>query len=166
MKEGESWYFAESDFIDTRIDAQSLKEKYGAENIIFFFFLNTGQENQVVPRAVRKRAGDMWENELVNCYMHFQGYVMPPASMAHEILHCFGAPDLYYQNDWIPQEYVDVCRDKYSDDIMYSVNKGDEIARDITQVTASWPCRKIRRCGRIWLKGSRMKMCQDARVTG
>ena len=136
MKEGGIWYFAESDFIDTRIDAQGLKEKYGAENIIFFFFLNTGQENQVNPRALRKRAGDMWENELVNCYMRFRGYVMPPASMAHEILHCFGAPDLYYQNDWIPQEYVDVCRDKYSDDIMYSVNKGDEIARDITQVTA------------------------------
>ena len=45
-------------------------------------------------------------------------YFMSPAGFAHEILHCFGAYDLYYASETIPQQFVDHCNTTKSNDII------------------------------------------------
>ena len=56
--------------------------------------------------------------------------------MAHEIMHCFGAYDLYYASSAIPQAYVDHCRITDSNDIMYTVSLGTTIPQLFTQLDA------------------------------
>ena len=41
-----------------------------------------------------------------------------PAVYAHEILHCFGAVDLYYASDAVPQAYVDHLESTRAFDLM------------------------------------------------
>ena len=55
-------------------------------------------------------------------------YYTPAATFAHEILHAFGAPDLYLKNSRIPQEYVDYCNETKSNDIMFTINLGSSIS--------------------------------------
>ena len=43
-----------------------------------------------------------------------------PAVYAHEILHLYGANDLYYANDAITELYVEHCKQSNSNDIMYA----------------------------------------------
>ena len=58
------------------------------------------------------------------------------ATFAHEILHCFGAYDLYYASKTIPQAYVDYCKQSNSKDIMYTINLGKEIRMTFTELCA------------------------------
>ena len=60
----------------------------------------------------------------------------PPAAYAHEILHAFGAPDLYYEDTGIPQEFVDHCSQTGCNDIMFTVNAGETIDSDFTPLDA------------------------------
>lgn len=60
----------------------------------------------------------------------------PPATYAHEILHAFGAPDLYYVDTGIPQEFVDYCSQTGCNDIMFTVNAGETIDSDFTPIDA------------------------------
>ena len=53
------------------------------------------------------------------------------SGFAHEILHCFGAPDYYYSSTTITQEFVDECStttSEYYTDIMRTVNTGDSMS--------------------------------------
>ena len=63
-------------------------------------------------------------------------FITPPSTYAHEIMHCFGAHDLYYANAYISQEYVDYCKKTGSNDIMYTVNDGKWIINDFTELDA------------------------------
>ena len=75
-------------------------------------------------------------NEFMNIFVKFDNVETPPSTIAHEMLHCFGAPDLYYANELIPQEFVDYCASSGTRDIMYTVALGDEITDWFTGLDA------------------------------
>ena len=80
------------------------------------------------------------------CYMFMgeDGYYESPAPIAHEMLHTFGAPDLYVADEYgITQEYVDYIAQNGLNDIMrncYDPNTGspvyDSVKNEITDITA------------------------------
>lgn len=129
-------YYLERDFIMNEIDTEGIRKKYGTDNVVYMFFFDTAYENDVNPWTYSSSAGEFYRNESVNIFTRFKNLITPPATVAHELLHCFGAPDLYYSNDKIPQEYVDYCVSSKSKDIMYTVNMGDQITSVFTDLDA------------------------------
>ena len=53
-----------------------------------------------------------------------------------EILHIFGAVDLYYSSKYVPEDYVNYCNLTKCDDIMYSVYTGDDIQHGFSDIDA------------------------------
>ncbi len=124
-------------------DAKELKEKYGADEVVYVFLVNTDYENTVVPHAIpyhpethrgNTRLADVIE--LVTIHCHYTDTREPGKNIirenstdgevyAHEILHLFGAPDLYETRRGITQEYVDHLKKIDSRDIMFNSYRGD-----------------------------------------
>lgn len=131
-----SMYSTQRQYILENIDSEALLTKYGAKNIIYAFFFNTALENEVNPWTLAYTGEGTCDVEIIDVFCRFDNIVCPPASLAHEVLHCFGAHDLYYASDAIPQAFVDHCVQSESNDIMYTVNMGDEITSVLTELAA------------------------------
>lgn len=132
-------YFSQRAFIDTNIDSGALLEKYNADNIIYMFFFNTDFSNSANPFTMPNpyHNGILYDKEIINIFVKFDDvYVTPPATYAHEILHTFGAHDLYYENDAITAEYVEYCSETGSRDIMFTVDSGDTITNILSETDA------------------------------
>lgn len=142
---GAEEYGTQTDYIEKNIDVQRLIDKYRADNVIYFFYFNTDYENEVRPWSLGYASGEDYKTEIVNLYVRFGGeYDAPPATYAHEILHTFGAYDLYYSSAAISQNYVDHCAEIGSNDIMYTVNSENVITVELTPLDAYYvgigPC--------------------------
>lgn len=129
-------YSLQAEYIKNNVDEEGLKKKYRAENVVYIFFFNTEYGQGPRPWAIDSMAGDEYSPEYINLYVRFEEFFSPPATYAHEILHLFGAPDMYYENYMIPTEYVNMCTEYGSLDIMFTVNMGDEITSRFTPVDA------------------------------
>lgn len=131
-------YLLEETYVLENIPLEALKEKYQAQNIIYIFYFNTDESNTVRSWAVSDQNGE--DTEIINIYArHARSdgfYYMAAATFAHEILHCFGAPDLYYASETIPQDYVDYCERTASWDIMFSTNLGETVLHLFTELDA------------------------------
>lgn len=138
VREDGSGYYTQTDYIDANIDTEALLKKYEAENIIYIFYFNTGKDNTINSWAIT-HLNDVY-TEIINVYARddYSGgfYIMPASSFAHEILHCFGAHDLYYASKEIPQAYVDHLEKTRSKDIMYTVGLGGSINQKFTELDA------------------------------
>ncbi|WP_034450482.1 hypothetical protein [Butyrivibrio sp. AE2032] len=130
------WYALQDNWINDNVNTLDLLKKYRADNLLFMFYFNTGYECESHSCAIEHKMGDYIINEYVNINMRHNGYEMTTASFAHEIIHTFGAPDLYYASEWIPQEYVDELMATNSNDIMYTVSTSYEIVNDFTDLDA------------------------------
>ena len=130
-------YSIEANYIERNIDGEALKKKYRADNIIYMFFFNTDYSN-----TENSGTYSYWPNnlhiELINIYVRYKNrFVDYPALYAHEILHTFGAPDIYCANQVITQEYVDYCKEIDTDDIMYVIRSfGSTIFEEFTELDA------------------------------
>ena len=130
-------YELQNAYIKEHIKSEDLKKKYNASNIIYFFFFNTPYQNTVKPRTLRHTPDTYIENELVNMYIRFGDiYIAPPSTYAHEILHTFGAQDLYTPSKNINQEYINYLTSIKSNDIMYTVSNSKAITNDFTELDA------------------------------
>ena len=133
-----SGYESEKYFIETYIPSEQLKEKYHAQNIIYVFYFNTSEQNTVNSWTLSDQ--NNCELDIINVFVrddYSMGYYYMSAScFAHEILHCFGARDLYYASAEIPQAFVDYCYSTGSNDIMYTVGLGTEITQNFSQLDA------------------------------
>ncbi len=105
-------YKIEKKWICDNIDENAIKEKYNADNIAYCLFFNTDDYN---PYPSHCWQGDF---EIVNIFTKLDGAQIEASTYAHELLHTFGAPDLYEKSDLITQEYVDHLETIHSDDIM------------------------------------------------
>ncbi len=88
------------------------------------------------------------ETEFVIMYNYVNHIKEGPSSIAHEMLHAFGAPDLYTVREegydlGITKEYVEHLRQENSGDIMFSVYDSetgsmpyDRIDREFSEVDA------------------------------
>ena len=74
--------------------------------------------------------------DIVNIFPENDKYIIPPATYAHELLHTFGAPDLYFENAIINQSYVDYLIENDSDDIMFKVTDTSVIIDDFSDLDA------------------------------
>ncbi len=130
-------YFDQINYINKHVDTQGILEKYGAQNIIYMFFFNTPYSNPHNPWSIYKKYNDNFKTEIINIYNKFDNeFLSNPSVYAHEIMHCFGAKDLYYSNEYISQAYVDWCKQTHSNDIMYTVNSGEKIFSSFSELDA------------------------------
>ncbi len=129
-------------FISENVDSNELMQKYNAQNILYIVYFDVPVTNTVSSWCSYKSPySNSNSMEVINifnkfCYGEGQYYLSPAATFAHEILHAFGAPDLYYKNSRVPQEYVDYCNQIKSSDIMFTVNVGKSISVRFTELCA------------------------------
>ena len=126
----DSKYDVQSEWIINNIDIVNIKKKYNADNIIFMYFFNTNDTNTAITSTYNLGI------DIVNIFPENKNYTIPPATYAHELLHAFGAHDLYFANAYITQEYVDYCMENTPSDIMASVYYGDEITNTFSALDA------------------------------
>ena len=123
-------YDTQKEWIIENVDIVKIKKKYAADNIIFVYFFNTNNTNKAISSTYNR------EIDIVNIFPENDRYVAPPATYAHELLHTFGAPDLYFENATINQDYVDYLLEIDSDDIMFKVTDTSVIIDEFTDLDA------------------------------
>lgn len=139
------WYAWQE--IEKRIDTQGLVEKYEADNIVYLLLFNTSRNNDVASCTRCWYEGMEYPYEICFMYVNYGGEEESPAAYAHEIMHTFGAPDLYMADDdgynyGITQEYVDYMEKTESNDIMFTTYDSnwqsvyDRISNDMSEIDA------------------------------
>jgi len=130
-------YEVQTKYIENNIDGEKLKKKCNAENIIYLFYFNTDFSNKINSWTLGYSNDESYYYEFCNIFVKYDGkYVMEPSGYAHEIMHTFGAHDLYYPNRFISMEYVQFCRESNSNDIMFTTCLGEDITNDFTDLDA------------------------------
>lgn len=145
---GERGDYAAWEFIDENIDSAALLQKYDADNIAYLFLVNTPGSNPYTSCTRSFYEGMVYPYEMCFMYMFCEDEKETPAAFAHEILHAFGAPDLYSADTdgdgfGITQEYVDEMERTASNDIMYTTYDAkneepyyDRITNELTEIDA------------------------------
>ena len=111
-------------YIHENIPIKQLLSKYGADNILFNVYLNAPNSNDYRSWANPVLYNEVKANEYTAeiCYIvpYGRGRENNPAVLAHEMLHCFGAYDLYETNQYspIPQKYVNYLMKHKPNDLM------------------------------------------------
>lgn len=134
-------------YIEDRIDYESLQDRYGADNVLFMVFLDTPKSLDDTSCTRTYYEGMEYPYEICYIYAHCDGDEESPASIAHEILHAYGAPDLYQadkdgDNYGITKKYVKKMENENSNDIMfrtfdeYDEMVYDDIVNDFTELDA------------------------------
>ncbi len=112
------------------------------------FLINSPESNELTSCTTTWSEDNDYPYEMCFMFMHTDGEEEMPASFAHEILHTFGAPDLYMadedgNNFGITQEYVDALEVSNSNDIMFTTYDAitqephyDKITNEFTEIDA------------------------------
>ena len=130
--------------IENEIPTETILKDLNTSQVIYMMFFNTPMSNQVTSCTRNYYQGMIRPYEICYMLMNCNGYTDCPANFAHEILHAFGAPDLYSADDYgITKEYVEYAKRTGLNDIMRineDPNTGeylyDRIANEITDITA------------------------------
>lgn len=143
-------------YIDKNIDSDALKSKYDCRNMIYLLFTNGYDEalknddeiiiNSYIVNVYDKPLDYPYE---LACLAMYEGSLgIPPATIAHEIIHLYGAPDLYAfdainMNYGTTVGFVEYCRENVPQEIMLSTldretgeRLPDRITQEITDITA------------------------------
>ena len=136
LTSGGETYTLQSEWIEKNINAKALKNKYKADNILYMFYINTDFKNSIKPWTITHNTCGTCKIEFSNIYYRYEGIAAPAGTIAHEMLHQFGAPDLYVSNKYIPQEYVSYLEKNGTKDIMFYINKGSSIESKFTDLDA------------------------------
>ena len=103
-----------------------LMQRNFCSGIVYLFFVNTPEDYEYTSQTYMWMAEGNPEDEFTIMYNYVNRKKEGPTSIAHEMLHSFGAPDLYTSREegydlGITDEYVNYLREVGSDDIMFSV---------------------------------------------
>lgn len=133
------------DFIDENIDEDTLRDKYRADNVIYFMAMNTDAACDALTCTRVWYPHTDNDAEVIYLLNIDMGLVNPPAVYAHEMLHTFGAPDLYDTNPefGISRDFLNYVNSDMSNDIMLTCSDPvtysyvyDRVPNDIGEVTA------------------------------
>ncbi|SFI21704.1 hypothetical protein SAMN04487830_13118 [Pseudobutyrivibrio sp. OR37] len=133
------------EFIASNIDESTLKQKYDATNVVYMLYVDSDESNTAISCTRDYYDGMPYDSEIVYLYNIDGGTVNCPAVYAHEILHTFGAPDLYTTDDelGITQEVLDYANKNMSNDIMLTCSdlstdeyNYQEITNEVDDITA------------------------------
>lgn len=119
--ESEDFYAAAYD-ICAQLDTQELHERYGTSNVGFLLFLPVDGASFTIVHYMED--GSDYYHEF-SCLYRYDAYSGPgaaetPAVYAHEILHLFGAPDLYEDSTdyYVTPELTAFVEETWPDEIM------------------------------------------------
>lgn len=119
----------ELDAVSATLDTAALQQAYGTDRIAFLYFLPvSGASFTMVHYA---DDGDDYYYEY-SCLYRYDVYAADgesesPATYAHELLHLFGAPDLYEgsSDDFVDDALIAYVEENYPDEIMNSTYNDD-----------------------------------------
>ena len=131
-------------YIHENIPTKRLLEEYGADNIIYNVCLNAPNDASYRSWTTAVLYGevepDKYRPEVCVFVPYGRGRENTPAVFAHEMLHCFGAYDLYETNSRSPitQAYVDYLMSHNPNDLMNHsyYSDGDIITTEFSAVDA------------------------------
>lgn len=139
----EKLVYAVYDYVEHKIDSEALLEKYNANSIGYMVFID-GEADKCTAYCYHTKYKEYFYHEF--CLINIRwtgGYEVYPDTYAHEILHLFGARDLYYTNEYdgTSKSFIDYVYEEYSKDIMLGnatdvVAYEDAIVSEITDITA------------------------------
>lgn len=132
-------------WIEENVDYLAILEKYGADSVGFLYFMNSSGTSWCYPYYPYPDEPEYGylEKAYIYLYDEYNDYETP-ATYAHEILHMFGAVDLYTtsKEDGINRKLIKYVERTYPRDIMYTVydeneeNVYDDIPCDIGPLTS------------------------------
>lgn len=131
------------EYIYDEISVEAIMKKYKVNSVGFLIFID-GEADAATAYNYHYGPEKYYYEELAFINLRWEeDRNVNPDTYAHEILHMFGARDLYYTDagDGISREFVDYVAEEYSKDIMlgYStkgVSWDDKITSQITDITA------------------------------
>ncbi len=132
-------------YIDENIKEDELKQKYNADNVVYMLFVDSDETNTAISCTRNWYEGMPYDYEIVYLFNVDCGVTNCPAVYAHEILHTFGAPDLYttdtelnitdkflnYVSKRMPNDLMLTCSDEETGEYSY-----DSITNEVDEVTA------------------------------
>ena len=115
-----SIYKAVTEYINTTVDSNTLMHKYGADNVVYLLFTNTPSGCEINSGSYNLNDSTApYPYEFCTLFIHERNHELWPAAIAHEVLHCYGARDLYMvTSSAITQQYVDYQTNSKTNDIM------------------------------------------------
>lgn len=124
-------YYANNDgdnklwkFIDEEVPSAELVEKFGADNIIYIAFFNTPDKVGTTSYAQDSYFDRDYSYDVVFLSAGNSGHEATATTLAHEILHLYGAPDLYKTGSpgtcsyGLRPRVLDFIKENYPDEIM------------------------------------------------
>ncbi len=135
--------YAIDQYIKHNIDSKAILEKYNSNSIGYIIFID-GEADKCTAYSYHTHYKDYYYEEfcLINLRWNYGGNVYPD-TYAHEIMHLFGARDLYYTDvyDGASRQFIEHAYEEYPTDIMlgYSADVHsyeDYIEQDITDISA------------------------------
>lgn len=131
------------DYIRNDIDTKSLMEKYHVNSIGYMVFVDGEAESCNAYSYYTMYKGYYYEEFCIINLRWSSGSDVEPSTYAHELLHLFGAKDLYHTSEitGIYKDFVLYAEEKYGNDIMLGgFSSGRQYSRsinsDITKLTA------------------------------
>ncbi|MBE5944932.1 MAG: hypothetical protein E7258_08475 [Lachnospiraceae bacterium] len=135
-------YFFIMDYIHNNISSVDIMEKYNVDSIGYLVFID-GESTEACAYSYYDNYNTYYEEIAMIPIKWTGGMEVNPDTYAHEILHLFGARDLYTTKkiSGITKEFVIYAGDKYPEDIMLGyatdgVSWEDSISSEITSLTA------------------------------
>lgn len=139
----ERFIYAVYDYIENHISIQDIMEKYDVNSIAFLCFVDGETEEATAYQYVSGENYYYEELCFINLRWKSTNQNVNPDTYAHEILHLFGARDLYYTSvkDGISKEFIEYVAKNHPKDIMLGhgarcVSYSDYISSEITDITA------------------------------
>lgn len=129
-------------FINDNVDVVDIMDYFDADNIVFAVFLNAPSSDDYRSYSISANYLDLAENqykyEMAVYVPYGHGRRNTPAVFAHEILHTFGAMDLYHSSDYVPQSYVDYLTNNQKWELMNHCyySEYDRVTTPFTDVDA------------------------------
>lgn len=131
-----------TNYIDENIPTQDILSNYGVDSIGYMCFLDKSGVSYTFPYY--EGDSDLYYYETCFMFLKCDGDYEPPAVYAHEMLHLFGARDLYATNepDGITKDFVQHIETDYPNEIMLTTydenwnNVQDHVSNDLTDITA------------------------------
>ena len=123
-----------ADFIDHSVNVDKLLEDYEADSVVFMAFVNTPLHSWYPSYTIPYDDEAVSPYEIVYLLTGCNGEEENPATYAHEILHVFGAPDLYpsgnpVYNYKIDHHFTKYCETYYPNEIMLTTCDGTHRSR-------------------------------------
>jgi len=108
------------EYIYDNIDQEQLMTEFHADNVVYMVMINSDESNEAITCTRNWYEGMPYEYEIVYLYNIDYEVVNCPAVYAHEILHTFGAPDLYTESEdfHIDEDFLSYVEENMYNDLM------------------------------------------------